>query len=71
MCFSSSAPSPAAVPVATPTAQPQTSDPQVTQARDDERNRRLQAAGGNNTLVTGGAGVSTPAATGLKQAFGQ
>lgn len=71
MCFGGGAPAPAAVPTAVPSAQPQTSDPQVTAARDSDRARRLAAAAGNNTLVTGGAGVTQPASTALKTAFGQ
>jgi len=71
MCMGGSAPAPAAVPVAPPTAQVQQSDPQVTAARDAERQRRLQAGAGNNTLVTGGVGVTDQAQTALKQSFGQ
>lgn len=70
MCFSGSAPSPAPIPVA-PAAAPQTSDPAVQAAQDSDRTRRLKAAAGNDTLVTGGSGITTPAVTGLKQAFGQ
>lgn len=61
-----------AVPAApqAPAATPQESDPAVQSARDDERKRKLQQAAANNTLVTGGQGLTAPANTGLKTAFG-
>lgn len=40
------------------------------QSRDQERLRKLRAAAGNDTLVTGGQGLTSPAATGTKQLFG-
>jgi hypothetical protein len=70
MCMGSSAPSPAPTP--TPPAPPaQQSDPSVQAARDSERQRRLRAAAGNDTLVNGGAGLTGAATTGLKTALGQ
>ena len=78
MCMFSQpkAPPPVVVPdapkaIEQPAPTPQGSDESVQQARSDDRARRLRAANANDTLVTGGAGVTTPAQTGLKSAFGQ
>lgn len=54
-----------------PPPPPQANDPAVQTAQDNSRQRRLAAVAGNNTLVTGGQGLTTPAATGLKTAYGQ
>ena len=53
----------------TPT--PQEQDPAVQKSRQKERRRRLLAKAGNNTLVTGGQGVTAPAQTTAKTLFGQ
>ncbi len=68
------APPPVAIPEvpvapATPQAAPQESDPAVQQTRENERKRKQQQAA-SSTLVTGGQGLTSPAATGLKTAFG-
>lgn len=67
-----SAPAPVVLPPVTQQApaQVQEGDSAVTQARDNERKRRLAAAGANNTLVTGGAGLINSANTGGGQALG-
>lgn len=70
MCFSSPS-TPAVTPIAAaPTATAQESDPVVQEQRATERSRRLAAANANSTLVTGGAGVTEKAHTGLKTSFG-
>lgn len=53
-----------------PTAAPQAQDPAVSTSRQNERTRRLRASAANQTLVTGGQGLSTDASTGGKQLFG-
>jgi hypothetical protein len=65
------APPVAAIPEAPQSTAAQESDPAVQQSRDEARKRRQAAAGANDTLVTGGQGLTTPAATGLKTATGQ
>lgn len=60
-------PPPAVTP---PAAAPQESDPAVQASRQDTRQRRMAAAQENQTLVTGGQGLVSPASTGNKQAFG-
>lgn len=65
MCFSTPK-----MPASTePTVQEQ--DAAVSAARDSERRRIASAAGRNSTMLTGGAGVTTPATTGAKTLLGQ
>lgn len=54
-----------------PAAAPQASDQAVQQQRTEDRQRRLRATQANDTLVTGGAGLTSQPATGLKTAYGQ
>lgn len=63
-------PEPIAPPPA-PQAAPQEQDASVQRSRGNERRRRLAAAIGNSTAVTGGAGLTAPANTTTKQLFGQ
>lgn len=49
---------------------PTAADASVQQARDDERRRRAAAAGQQSTILTGSAGLTTPAATGQKTLLG-
>lgn len=78
MCMFSApkAPPPVVVPDAPPPIpdvqpSPQAQDPAVQQSRQDERQRRIRAASQNSTLVTGGQGLISQPATGLKTAYGQ
>lgn len=78
MCVSMApkAPPPVVIPPvpeapAAPAAAPTATDPGVAQARTDERQRRLRAQAANNTLVTGGQGVTQPASTAVKTLYGQ
>jgi hypothetical protein len=70
-----STPAPIAVPdpeplPAQPAATPQEQDPAVSTARQNERVRRLRASQANQTLVTGGQGLSQSATTGGKTLLG-
>lgn len=49
---------------------PQEQDFAVQNERDKARRRKIRSQDENNTLVTGGAGLLEPAATGNKQLFG-
>lgn len=49
---------------------PQEQDYAVQNERDKARRRKIRSQEENNTLVTGGAGLLEPAATGNKQLFG-
>lgn len=71
MCMFSSpkAPTPAVV-EAPAVKQAQESDEATTSTRDKQRQRRLASVAGTDTLVTGGAGLTTAAPTGLKSAYG-
>lgn len=60
----------AAIPEAPQSVAPQESDPAVQQSREEARKRRQASAGANNTLVTGGQGLTDAPATGLKTATG-
>ena len=78
MCMFSAPKTPPAVsvpepppPVEQPAPAPQASDAAVTSARDKSRQRRMAATEANQTLVTGGAGLTNQAQTGVKTAFGQ
>lgn len=53
------------------TPAPQEQDYAVQKSREQERRRRLKAAEGNDTLITGGAGLVAPEQTSGKQLFGQ
>ncbi len=67
MCFSKpSISSPAALPVQT--AQ---QDAAVMASQDSERRRQAAALGRQGTLLTGGAGLTTPATTTPKTLLGQ
>lgn len=67
MCFSKpSIPTPTAIP-ATPTEQ----DPAVQASLEAERRRQANAQGRQSTLLTGGAGLTTPATTTQKTLLGQ
>ncbi len=80
MCGFSKPSSPPAVTIPTPeplpaqpAAAPQEQDAAVSQSKENERTRRLRAAAANNTLVTGGDGLTTSANTtgnSGKQLFG-
>lgn len=50
---------------------PQEQDPAIAETRNRERRRRLLRAEANNTVITGGEGLTAPAETGKKQLFGQ
>jgi len=54
-----------------PAAAPQAQDPAVSSARDNERRRKMRASSENNTLVSGGAGLTAPAQTATKSLYGQ
>jgi len=54
-----------------PAPAPQASDPAVQSRADSNRRQRLAANQQNSTLVTGGQGLTQPAATANKQLFGQ
>jgi hypothetical protein len=76
MCISTpKAPPPVQIPdppqVQAPPAQPQEQDAAVVGARNAEQRRRLRAQAANNTLVTGGAGLTQPVNTGTKTLYGQ
>ncbi len=58
-------------PPAAPAAAPQASDTTVQDATQKQKSQKMKAAAANNTLVTGGAGLTAPAQTGGKQLFGQ
>lgn len=45
-------------------------DAGVLEARDDERRRRLAAAGAGSTILTGASGINTAASTGQKTLLG-
>lgn len=65
------APAPIVLPEAqAPAAAPQEGDAAVTQARQDERRRRLKAQAANDTLVTGGQGAFGSTNTGGGQLYG-
>jgi hypothetical protein len=64
------APPTAAIPEAPQSVAPQESDPAVQQSRMEARRRRQSITGANNTLVTGGQGLTDAPATGLKTAMG-
>lgn len=76
MCGGSSSPPPVVMPAAPVApapvqATPQAQDPAVQQSREDDRLRRLRAQQANDTLLTGGAGVTGSANTATKSLFGQ
>jgi len=60
MCFSS--PKPPQAP-ATPASAPRLIDQGAQRARGDEKRRLRMLAGRQSTLLTGGSGLNTPAAT--------
>lgn len=53
-----------------PAPAPQAQDYSVQQAKFEERKRRLRQNAANNTLVTGGQGVTASGNTGGKQLYG-
>ena len=69
MCSSHKAPPPIVF-SAPAVQQAQESDEATTSTRDKQRQRRLASVAGTDTLVTGGAGLTTAAPTGLKSAYG-
>lgn len=54
-----------------PPGAPQAQDQSVLSARDRERRRRMRLAAKNNTMITGGAGLTTSANTGIKKLYGE
>ena len=67
MCLSM----PKAPTVVTPPAPAQDQDPSIMAALDAERKRRASSKGYTATLLTGGAGLTGPAATSTKTLLGQ
>jgi hypothetical protein len=43
----------------------------VTRSRNAERRRRMRSSAANNTLITGGAGLTDSATTATKTLYGQ
>jgi hypothetical protein len=66
MCFSSPS-TPAPEP---PPPPPTVNDAEVQSAKDNERKRRVAAAGRTSTILTGGEGVTTAERTQGKQVLG-
>lgn len=56
---------------ASPEPKVQEQDAAVSAARDNERRRIAAASGRNSTMLTGGAGITSPATTSAKTLLGQ
>lgn len=68
MCGGASTPTPT-VTYSAPTA-PKTTDAAVQQARGNTRSRQQAAAGAQSTILTGAAGLASPASTATKTLLG-
>ena len=60
-----------AAPIAPPVITPIDADADAKRAGDDERRKRMAASGRSDTILTGGLGDISEAATGKKKLLGQ